>query len=158
MLLLGVGKAEAASLTGGAVDWEQKQISFVRKKTGEPFVVPIYPWAEDFVRELQPRFRQGQVVFDWRNPRKALITACTHCGVEPITTVSLRRTLIIHLLEKGIEPRLVAQWQGHRDATLIHKVYGKHINAAHERAQLAKLVDHSRTSSRQPENPNLNGV
>jgi len=147
MLLLGVGKAEAEGLTGGAVDWQQKQISFVRKKTREPFVVPIYPWAEEFVRELQPRFRPGELVFNWRNPRKALITACTRCGVETMTTVSLRRTLIIHLLENGIEPRLVAKWQGHRDATLIHKVYGKHINAAHERAQLAKLSAQCRSTA-----------
>ena len=139
ILLLGVGKAEAKGLTGGAVNWTTSKIAFVRKKTGEPFEVPIYPWAKEFIRQLEPRFQPGVPVFDWRNPRRALITACEHCGVAPMTPLSLRRTLIVHLLEQGAEPRLVAQWQGHRDATLIHRTYGKHINSAHERAQIARL-------------------
>ena len=39
----------------------------------------------------------------------------------------------------GIEPRVVAKWQGHKDTTLIFKVYGKHIDAKYEQREAGKL-------------------
>jgi hypothetical protein len=45
----GVGKAEAKAATG-AIDWQKKTISFTRIKTGKSYEVPIYPWADDFIR------------------------------------------------------------------------------------------------------------
>ena len=140
MLLLGIGQAECKTLSGKSIDWKKREVHFIRQKTGEPYEVPIYPWTEDCLHEIEDRFQPDKPIFVWRNPRKALETACCLCGFEPLEIRSLRRTLIVHLLEQGIEARLVAEWQGHRDATLVNKVYGKHINAAHRNAQIAKLV------------------
>jgi hypothetical protein len=39
----------------------------------------------------------------------------------------------------GIDPRLVAKWQGHKDAKLIFTVYGKYIDQNYEQAQAEKL-------------------
>ena len=140
MLFMGVGQAEAEDLGGGSVDWEKEKITFIRRKTGKEYYVPIFPWANDFVRtEIQPRLKRGQPVFDWRNPRKALETACRKLEVESVDIRSLRRTLIIHLLENKMPPRLIAKWQGHKDATLIYKTYGAFIDAEYEEEALAML-------------------
>jgi len=52
---------------------------------------------------------------------------------------ALRRCFIIHCLESGIDPLVVARWQGHKDAKLIFSVYGNQVNAEHERREAGKL-------------------
>ncbi len=65
MLLIGVGQAEAKDLNGGLVDWQTKRISFIRRKTGKECKVPIYPWAENFIRtKIEPRLKPNTPVFD----------------------------------------------------------------------------------------------
>ena len=145
MLFMGVGQAEAKDFAGGAVDWKEKQITFIRQKTRKQYTVPIYPWAKEFIRdEIQPRLRLGQPVFDWRNPRKALETACQHLGVANVDIRSLRRTLIIHLIQRKVDIRLIAKWQGHSDARLILSRYGTYIDAAYEKKALARLRNATR--------------
>ncbi len=140
MLFMGVGQAEAKDFTGGAVDWKENQITFIRQKTRKQYTVPIYPWAEDFIRdEIQPRLKLGQPVFVWRNPRKALETACQHLGVANVDIRSLRRTLIIHLIQQKVDIRLIAKWQGHTDARPILSRYGAYIDAGYEKEALAML-------------------
>jgi hypothetical protein len=64
MLFMGVGQAEAKDFAGGSVDWQTKKITFVRRKTGKQYSVPLYPWAEDFIRsEMEPRLKHGKPVF-----------------------------------------------------------------------------------------------
>ena len=140
MLFLGVGQAEAKSFAGGSVDWQEEKITFIRRKTGKPYQVPIYQWAKNFIRtEIEPRLKQGKPVFDWRNPRKGLQTSCQNLGLDRIEPRSLRRTLIIYLIQQGVELRLIAKWQGHSDARLILSRYGAYIDADHEKRELAKL-------------------
>jgi integrase len=47
---------------------------------------------------------------------------------------------IIRALEKGIDPRVVAAWQGHRDATLILRVYGAWVNQDHAQRMAALMT------------------
>jgi len=134
MLFMGVGQAEAKDFTGGAVDWEENQVTFIRQKTRKQYTVPLYPWAKDFIRtEMEPLLKQGKRVFDWRNPRKALETVCVRLGLAKVDVRSLRRTLIIHLIEQKIDIRLIAKWQGHADARLIFSRYGAYIDAGYEK-------------------------
>jgi integrase len=140
MLLLGVGQAEAKDLMGGSVDWKENKITFIRRKTGKQYSVPIYPWAKEFIQsEIEPRLKREKPLFDWRNPRKALETSCRNLGLARIEIRSLRRTLIIHLIQQGVELRLIAKWQGHTDARLILSRYGAYIDPDHEKRELAKL-------------------
>ena len=140
MLFMGVGQGEARDLAGGSVDAQAQTITFIRRKTGKQFTVPIYPWAKQFIHlEIEPRLKRGQPVFDWRNPRKALDTACRNLGLACVEIRSLRRTLIIHLIEQGVEIRTIAKWQGHSDARLIFSRYGAFIDAGHEQRELEKL-------------------
>jgi integrase len=137
----GVGQAEIRYLTGDSVDCERGMIHFRRKKTGKPFDVPIFAHAKAFVEKLREagRLQVGRPVVQWRNPRKSLATACERLGMPEYEPRALRRSFIVHCLQQGIDPRVVAKWQGHADAKLIFSVYGKFIDQAYERAQADKL-------------------
>jgi integrase len=137
----GVGQAEIHYLNGENVDSENGVVHFRRKKTGKPFDVPIFPHAKPFIEKLKAegRLRLGKPVVAWRNPRKALATACERLGFPSYEPRALRRSFIVHCLQKGIDPRLIAKWQGHKDAKLIFSVYGKFIDREYEKGQAEKL-------------------
>lgn len=148
MWLLGVGQGEAKDITGGAVDWDKNHIKFTRQKTGKAYIVPIYPWAAEFIRtEIEPLFKKGQPLFQWRNPRKALVTACKSKNLPQMDIRSLRRTLIIHLIHKKMDIRLIAKWQGHADARLILSRYGAYIDADYEEEALKTLGEKTKLAS-----------
>ena len=137
----GVGQAEIRYLLGDHVDTENGVIHFRRKKTGKPFDVPIFHHAQAFIERLkdQGRFQVGKPVVQWRNPRKGLEAACQRLGLPSYEPRALRRCFIVHCLQQGIDPRVVARWQGHKDAKLIFSVYGRFIDPSYERAQAEKL-------------------
>jgi len=137
----GVGQAEIKYLLGEHINTDANVIHFRRKKTGKPFDVPIFPHAKSFIEALKAerRLQVGKPVVAWRNPRKAFATACERLNLPSYGARALRRCFIVHCLQEGIDPRLVAKWQGHRDAKLIFSVYGKYIDHDYELAQAGKL-------------------
>jgi integrase len=145
----GVGQAEIKYLLGEHIDLTAQVVHFRRKKTGKFFDVPIFPHAKEFVEQLKSegRLERGKPIVAWRNPRKGLATACDHLDLSEYEPRALRRCFIVHCLEKGIDPRLVAKWQGHTDAKLIFSTYGKHIDAKHEQREAGKLEDHGNERS-----------
>jgi integrase len=142
MLFFGVGQAEVRNLRGEHVHEERAEVNFRRKKTKKWFSVTIFPHAKDFIQSLRVRgmVRTGQPVFVWRNPRRALETACEKLGFPRYSPRALRRTFIVRCLELGVDPRVVAEWQGHADASLILKVYGKFVSKEHAARMAEKLV------------------
>ena len=138
----GVGQAEIKYLRGEHVDFERSEIHFRRKKTGKCFDVPVFPHARAFIESLknQGRLQTDRPVVKWRNPRKTLETACKELGLPDFSPRAFRRTFIIHCLEEGVDPRVVAQWQGHRDASLIFNVYGKYVSKEHAAKMAEKLT------------------
>jgi integrase len=138
----GVGQAEIKYLLGEHIDLTAQTIHFRRKKTGKLFDVPIFTHAQKFIETLKSegRLQRGHFVVRWRNPRKALETACEHLNLPEYEPRALRRCFIVHCLETGIDPRVVAKWQGHSDAKLIFTTYGKHIDAKHEQREAANRV------------------
>jgi integrase len=137
----GVGQAEIKYLLGENIDTDAGVIHFRRKKTGKQFDVPIFPHAQPFIQTLKAegRLQVGRPVVAWRNPRKALASACERLDLPSYEPRALRRCFIVHCLQTGIDPRLVAKWQGHRDAKLIFSVYGKFIDRDYELAQAERL-------------------
>ncbi len=137
----GVGQAEIRNLLGEHIDMDAGVIHFRRKKTGKPFDVPIFPHAKPFIETLRSegRFQVGKPVVAWRNPRRALETACKQLNLPSYEPRAFRRCFIVHCLQGGIDPRLVAKWQAHQDAKLIFSVYGKYIDHDYEMAQAERL-------------------
>ncbi|MGC3960482.1 MAG: tyrosine-type recombinase/integrase [Verrucomicrobiota bacterium] len=132
MLLLGLGQAELENLYGEHFDFERGQITVRRQKTQKVFIIPMYPQATSLLERFrnEGRIVVGKPLFDRVRPREALWMACTRLGYPLFTARSFRRAFIIRALEKGIDPRCVASWQGHRDATLVLRVYGHVIQGA----------------------------
>jgi integrase len=142
MLLLGLGQAELENLQGEHFDFERGQISVRRQKTQKVFIIPMYPQARDLLERFKAEGRivVGQPIFNRVRPREALSLACKHLGYPQYSARSFRRAFIIRALEKGIDPRCVASWQGHRDATLVLRVYGHVIQANHNRQMAERLA------------------
>ncbi len=142
MLLMGLGQAEIANLLGEHIDFARGQITVRRQKTQKVFTIPMYPQ----VRPLLERLRaEGQIVpgkplFERARPREALSLACRRLDCPQFSPRSFRRAFIIRALEKGIDARCVASWQGHRDATLVLRVYGHIIHGQHAQDMAQRLT------------------
>ena len=139
---LGLGQAEVANLRGEHFDFERRQITVLRQKTLKAFVIPMYPQAVALLErfKINGRLECGRKLFLARTPEVAMRRACKRLDLPHYSPRSLRRMFIVRALEKGIDPRVVAAWQGHRDATLVLRVYGSHINRDHHQRMASLLV------------------
>lgn len=79
-------------------------------------------------------------LFERVSPRETLSLACKRLGFPQFSPRSFRRAFITRALEKGIDARCVAAWQGHRDATLVLRVYGHILQPAHARKMAARMT------------------
>jgi integrase len=142
MLLLGLGQAELANLNGEHFDFERGQILVRRQKTQKVFYIPMYPQARLFLErlKLEGRIVAGKPLFDRVKPRESLSFACKRLGFPSFSPRSFRRAFIVRALEKEIDPRCVAAWQGHRDATLVLKVYGHIIQPKHNQTMAQRMA------------------
>jgi integrase len=139
--LAGLGQAEAGSLTRADVDFEAERIITFRWKTATGFAVPLYPQ----VRPLLERLCQGKAynerVFKIGDAKKALAGACRRLGYPPFSQRSLRRMFITRAIEKGVDVKVIAEWQGHKDGgKLILDVYS-YIRPAHSQRMAQLMVD-----------------
>ena len=141
MLLFGLGQAELRNLKGEHFDLVRGMITVRRQKTQRVYLIPIFPHARQFVEELRDagELKSQAAVFKYCNPQDALFLACQRLNYPSFTPRSFRRAFIIRALEKGIDPRVVASWQGHRDATLVLRVYGAWINHDHAQRMAALM-------------------
>ena len=140
--LIGVGQAEAFGVTRQAVNLREKQIAFLRRKTKFPYYVPIYPQAEELVKKLATRegLKPTDKLFAIKDAKKALAGACKRLGLPAYSQRSLRRMFISRCLELGINVKLIADWQGHRDGgKLILDTYS-HVSNAHADEMAKKLT------------------
>lgn len=116
--LAGLGQAEASSLTWGDIDWKQNRIRIRRHKTDTVFYVPIYP----HLLPLLERLKKGRGamypnarVFKIKDAKKSLQSACIRLGFPTFSQRNLRQSLIMRLWKAGVDKKLIAKWQGHRD-------------------------------------------
>jgi integrase len=143
MGLAGVGQAEAANLRGEHIDFERGEIHLFRQKTRTAFVVPMYPQVRPLLERLRDRgqVKVGQPVFRVLDPKKALETACKRLTVPHFSPRAMRRMFIVRALERGVDVRVLARWQGHADnGALLMKVYGRWIRGQHEQEMASLLV------------------
>jgi integrase len=143
----GVGQAEASQITWGDVSWQLVRITIRRKKTGALYYVPIYPDLKPLLKRLRKQNRGGTraaPIFGIKDAKKALATACQQLGYPSFSQRSIRRRLIQKLWRAGVDKKLIAKWQGHRDGgELILNTYTEVFGADdddYERGQLAKLA------------------
>jgi integrase len=144
--LLGLGQAELAGMKREDIDLESGRIIVYRHKTDTGFVIPIYPQARPLIEKLCTGKKAGARLFPISNASKSLSSACRSLGYPPFTHRSLRRMFIVRCIELGVDVKVLAEWQGHKDGgKLILDTYS-HVNPIHSNRMAALLTD------AQPEN------
>ena len=144
--LAGLGQAEAASITRADVDLDAGRVILYRHKTDTGFAIPIYPQLRPVVEKLCKGKKQDERLFSINESRKALANACKRLSLPSFTRRSLRRMFITRAIERGVDVKVIAQWQGHRDGgKLILQTYS-HVRPEHSN-RMAQLM-----STDQPEN------
>ena len=137
----GVGTAECANLRGEHIDFKAKTISLYRSKTDTGYTIPLFPQVAPLLYRLKKegKIAQGKRVFTVRDPKKALAHACRRLNFPHFTPRSLRRCFITRAVEKGVDFKTLAAWQGHRDGgVLIARTYS-HLRSEHS-ARMAKKL------------------
>jgi integrase len=144
--LAGLGQAEAGSLTPADVDFGAGQIITYRHKTSTGFAIPIFPQVRPLLERLCERKAHDARIFKISDAKKALAGACRRLGYPPFSQRSLRRMFIVRAIERGVDVKVIAEWQGHKDGgKLILDTYS-HVNRSHSN-RMAQLM-----STDEPEN------
>jgi integrase len=139
--LAGLGQAETGSITRADVDLVAGQVITYRHKTSTGFAIPIFPQVRPLLARLCEGKAHDQRVFKISDAKKALTGACRRLGYPPFSQRSLRRMFITRAIEKGIDVKVIAQWQGHRDGgKLILDTYS-HVNSAHSQRMAQLMTD-----------------
>ena len=129
--LAGLGQAEAASIKRSDVDLDAERIIVYRHKTDTGFAIPIYPQVRPLVEKLCKGKAHNAPLFSISQARKALANSRKRLGFPSFTHRSLRRMFITRAIEKGVDVKVIAQWQGHRDGgKLILQTYS-HVRPEH---------------------------
>jgi len=139
MGLLGLGQAELSSLRRGDVDLGREQIIVYRHKTDQGFAIPLYPQARLLIETLCRDKEHDHRLFRIDDARKALGSACRRLKFPHFSQRSFRRMFITRALERGIDVKVLAQWQGHTDGgKLILDTYS-HVRPLHSQ-RMAQLM------------------
>ena len=114
--------------------------------------MPLYPQ----LRPLLERMRQArggnpprdEKVFRVLNAKKAISAACKRLELPAYSHRSFRRMFITRAIERGVDVKVIAEWQGHRDGgKLILDTYS-HVAPRHS-ARMAKLMSEELTPNTQ---------
>jgi integrase len=139
--LAGLGQAEASSLTVADIDFDTGRFVTFRHKTSTGFAVPIFPQVRQLLARLCENKANGDLVFNVRDAKKALAGACRRLGLPLFSQRSLRRMFITRAIEKGVDVKVIADWQGHRDGgKLILDTYS-HVQPIHSQRMAELMTD-----------------
>jgi len=115
----------SGKVLGQRIGSMRKEISRT-SKTDTGYTIPLFPQVTPLLRRLR---KDGKIVadrpvFSMRDPKKALAHACKRLKFPHFAPRSLRRCFITRAIEKGVDFKTLASWQGHRDGgVLIAKTY-----------------------------------
>jgi integrase len=139
MGLSGLGQAEARSLKRNDVDLTKGTITTFRHKTATGFQIPVFPQLLGLVERLCEGKKHDEHLLPLHNAKRALEGACNRLGLPRYTQRSLRRMFITKAIENGVDVKVIAQWQGHKDGgALILKTYS-HVRPVHSQ-RMAELM------------------
>ena len=138
--LAGLGQAEASALTWSDIDWQREQITTFRHKTKSGFAIPLYPQLRPLLERRYAQRTPGEDhVFRIKNAKRAIAAACKRLKLPAYGHRSFRRMFITRAIEKGVDVKVIAEWQGHKDGgKLILDTYS-HVNRVHSQ-RMAQLM------------------
>jgi len=125
------------------VNLDRGQLLTFRQKTRTGFAVPIFPQLRPL---LEKRLAQAEnsspesKVFTVLDAKKALAGACRRRGLPNYSSRAFRRMFITTAIERGVDVKVIAQWQGHVDGgKLILDTYS-HVRPGHSERMAALMV------------------
>ena len=140
--LAGLGQAEASALTWDDIDWQREQIITFRHKTKSGFAIPLYPQLRPLLERRHSRRSLGDDrVFKIKDAKRAIAAACRRLKLPAFSHRSFRRMFITRAIERGVDVKVIAEWQGHRDGgKLILDTYS-HVRREHSDRMAALMTD-----------------
>src|SRR5215510_732349 len=139
--LAGLGKAEAAALRQCDINWERETITTFRHKTKSGFAIPIYPQLKPLLLRCRRDGEPNERVFKIDNAKRAIANACRRLNLPQYSHISFRRMFITRAIERGVDVKVIAEWQGHKDGgKLILDTYS-HVNRSHSHRMAQLMID-----------------
>src|SRR5213076_1014861 len=138
--LAGLGQAEVRALTRADVDLNAGRILTYRHKTRQGFSIPIFPQLRPLVEKLCKGKAHNERLFKHDDAAKALGNACKRLELPPFSHRSLRRMFITRAIERGIDVKVIAEWQGHRDGGKLILATYSHVNPVHSKRMAALMT------------------
>jgi len=78
-------------------------------------VVPIFSQLQPLIERLCRGNVSGDKIFKIADAKHALTNACRRLRLPPFGQRSLRRMFITRAIERGVDVKVIARWQAHRD-------------------------------------------
>jgi integrase len=139
--MAGLGQAEARALVRSDINFEAGQIRTFRQKTRTGFALPLFPQLRPLVEKLCKGKKSGDKLFKLRDAKKALRAACKRLDYPLFSQRSLRRMFITRAIERGVDVKVISQWQGHKDGgKLILDTYS-HVRPLHSNRMAQLMTD-----------------
>src|SRR6516165_4602920 len=140
--LAGLGQAEASALTWDDIDWKHERIITFRHKTKSGFAIPLYPQLRSLLEKRDAQRSPGVAhVFAIKDAKKAIAAACKRLKLPAYSHRSFRRMFVTRAIERGVDVKVIAEWQGHRDGgKLILDTYS-HVRREHSDRMAALMTD-----------------
>jgi integrase len=105
------------------------------------FAIPLFPQVRPLLERLCEGKAHDERIFKLNNAKKALSGACKRLRFPSFTQRSLRRMFITRAIERGVDVKVIAEWQGHKDGgKLILDTYS-HVNRAHSHRMAQLMTD-----------------
>ncbi len=131
MAATGAELGAALNLRRADVDLDAGTIHVHGRKTRwRNRIVKYEPWAKDFIKALTigrigsapllPDAHHVDALDEFKAAQKAV-------GLSGHRLHDLRHTYAVNALKKGYRPQVVAHQLGHKDATMVTKVYGRFV-------------------------------
>ncbi len=124
---LGASQGDIAVLRAEDVDWENKTISFFRKKTGTPVIVHLGPLALEILKDLP----SAGVLFPYLSSVRAgdrateFRSRCRQLGINGVTLHSYRYAWAERAKVAGYPERFAQEALGH-NSKAVHRAYARH--------------------------------
>jgi integrase len=139
--LAGLGQAEASSLEWPDIDFEREQIITFRHKTKSGFAIPLYPQVRPLLEKRYAQRADEGRVFKINNAKKAIAAACKRLKLPAFSHRSFRRLFITRAIERGVDVKVIAEWQGHRDGGKLILATYSHVRPEHSNRMAQLMTD-----------------
>ncbi len=110
-----------------AADFSRVHVRGTKRSTRDRVVPVVLPLQQELLRfaAKHAQGEDGDLFLNWSNAVRDIKAACKRAGIEPCTPNDLRRTFAVWLRSAGAPPDLIAPCMGHRDSTMVERVYGR---------------------------------